>query len=51
LYDRQVVLFNLWALTFVSTNSTFNCLIFFWKNSILRREGVKIVKHLLTARS
>jgi hypothetical protein len=51
LYDRQVVLFNLWALAFVSTNSTFNCLIFFWKNSILRREGVKIVKHLLTARS
>ena len=51
LYDRQVVLFNLWALTFVSMNSTFNCLIFFWKNSILRREGVKIVKHLLTARS
>jgi hypothetical protein len=44
LHDRQVVLFSLWFDTFVSTNSTFNCLIFFWKNSTLLREGMKIVK-------
>ena len=41
-YDRQVLLFNMWANTFVSMNSTFNCVIFFWRNSILRREGMKI---------
>ncbi len=43
-YDRQVLLFNLWSNTFLSINSTFNCVIFFWKNSILRHEGMKIVK-------
>ncbi len=42
-YDRQVLLFNLWSNTFLSINSTFNCLIFFWRNSILRREGTKII--------
>ena len=40
---RQVLLFSLWSNTFVSMNSTFNCLIFFWRNSILRREGIKII--------
>ena len=43
-YDRQVLLFNLWSNTFLSINSTFNCVIFFWRNSILRHEGIKIVK-------
>ena len=43
-YDRQVLLFHLWSNTFASLNSTFNCVIFFWRNSILRREGLKIVK-------
>ena len=45
-YDRQVLLFILWANTFLSMNSTFNCLIFFWRNSILRREGMKIINTL-----
>ena len=45
-YDRQVVLFNLWSYTFLSVNSTFNCMIFFWRNSILRREGMKIINAL-----
>jgi hypothetical protein len=27
-------------------NSTFNSLIFFWKNKILRTEGMKIIKGL-----
>ena len=43
-YNRQVLLFSLWSSTFISINSTFNCLIFFWRNSILRREGMKIIK-------
>ena len=42
--DRQVVLFNIWSTTFVAMNSTFNCLIFFWRNSILRREGMKVIQ-------
>ena len=45
-YDRQVLLFNLWANTFISINSTLNCVIFFWRNSVLRREGMKIIKAL-----
>ena len=44
--DRQNIIFNIWACTIFSMNSTFNCLIFFWRNSILRREGMKIVKCL-----
>ena len=42
--DRHAWLFSLWSSTFVAMNSTFNCLIFFWRNSILRREGMKIAK-------
>ncbi len=45
-YDRQFLLFILWSNTFLSINSTFNCLIFFWRNSILRREGIKIINAL-----
>jgi hypothetical protein len=43
LSERQVLLFHLWSSTFASLNSTFNCVIFFWRNSILRREGMKTV--------
>jgi hypothetical protein len=43
LSERQSLLFLLWSTTFISLNSTFNCVIFFWRNSILRREGMKIV--------
>ena len=42
-FGRQVLLYNIWTSTFVSINSTLNCVIFFWKNSILRREGMKII--------
>ena len=41
---REEWLFNLWSSTFFSFNSTFNCLIFFWRNSTLRREGRKVLK-------
>ena len=47
LQDIQVILLGIWSNTFLFMNSTFNCLIFFWKNSFLRREGVKTVKTLL----
>jgi hypothetical protein len=43
LSERQFLLFHLWSSTFISLNSTFNCVIFFWRNSVLRREGMKIV--------
>ena len=34
----------LWAKTITSMNSTFNCLIFYWKNKILQTEGMKVIK-------
>lgn len=37
---KDVLLFNIWSNTFLAMNSTFNCLIFFWKNSTLRRAGI-----------
>jgi ABC-type spermidine/putrescine transport system permease subunit II len=36
----------LWTKTIITTNSTFNCLIFFWKNNILRTEGIRVIKVL-----
>lgn len=36
--------FLLWAETFLSMNSTFNCVIFFYKTSALRREGKNFLK-------
>ncbi len=34
----------LWSSTMASMNCTFNCLIFFWKNKILRSEGKKVIE-------
>ena len=48
---RQAWLFHIWSCTFWAMNSTLNCLIFFWRNSILRREGNKIVQCCRFARS
>ena len=42
--DAELV--GLWARTIASMNSTFNCLIFYWKNKILRLEGMKVIKSL-----
>ena len=47
---QDLVFYHLWTSTFVCMNSTFNCLILFWKNSILRREGINIVKRFWTGR-
>ena len=49
--DSQVEILRLWTFTLMSLNSTLNCLIFFWRNSVLRCEGMKTVKCFSTARS
>ena len=43
LFDKKMVLLRFWTNTFLSLNSTFNSGIFFWRNSILRREGMKLI--------
>ena len=40
------MLFCLWVCTFACINSSLNCVIFFWKDSSLRREGTKVLKSL-----
>ena len=37
---------SIWALTCSTMNCTLNSLIFFWKNKVLRTEGIKILKAL-----
>ena len=39
-----------WARTAPSLNSTFNCLIFYWKNKTLRNEGMKVIKSIKVCR-
>ena len=34
----------MWARTIALMNCTFNCLIFYWKNKVLRTEGLKVLK-------
>ena len=51
LTERDINLNRFWAVTLANMNSTLNCLIFFWRNSILRREGIKTVKCLWPGRS
>ena len=41
---------RLWNRTFLSMNSTCNCLIFYWKNKILRTEGMKLIKGMKLCR-
>ena len=37
---------EIWAKTLSSINATFNCLIFYWKNKVLRSEGWKVLKSI-----
>jgi heme/copper-type cytochrome/quinol oxidase subunit 2 len=46
----NVLLARLWASTIPAMNSTFNCLIFFWKNNILCNEGMKVIKNMKICR-
>ena len=50
---REEVLtsFHLWASTAVTLDSTFNCLLFFWRNKVLRIEGEKILRRCLSGTS
>ena len=48
--DHHVNLIGTWGLTIASKNSTFNCLIFFWKNKIIRTEGLSVIKSINMAR-
>ena len=41
---------QLWAKTMSLVNCTFNCLIFYWKNKVLRTEGWKVVKSIKVCR-
>ena len=47
---QELVFYHLWTSSFFYINSTFNCLIFFWRNSILRREGMNTLKRFWSAR-
>jgi hypothetical protein len=46
----NALLTGLWGKTIASFNSTFNCLIFYWKNKILRIEGMKVIKNMKICR-
>ena len=46
----NALLAGLWAATIASMNSTFNCLIFYWTNKILRTEGMKVIKGMKICR-
>lgn len=41
--EDDLLLIRLWVYTCISMSSSFNCLIFFWKNTILRNEGKKLL--------
>ena len=43
-FDMYYITMKLWAETFLTLNSTLNCLIFFYKNSALRRHGMNLLK-------
>ena len=46
----NAILAGLWASTTTAMNSTCNCLIFYWKNKILRTEGMKVIKGMKICR-
>ena len=41
---------GIWAKTMALVNCTFNCLIFYWKNKVLRTEGWKVLKSMKICR-
>jgi uncharacterized membrane protein (DUF4010 family) len=40
----NATLAGMWATTIILMNCTFNCLIFYWKNKVLRTEGFQVLK-------
>ena len=41
---------GMWTITIASMSCTFNCLIFYWKNKVLRTEGLKVLKSMKICR-
>ena len=48
--SNNAILAEFWSSTIAAMNSTCNCLIFFWKNKILRTEGMKVIKGMKICR-
>jgi hypothetical protein len=46
----NTTLAQLWAKTISLMNCTFNCSIFYWKNKVLRTEGLKVLKSIKICR-
>ena len=44
--SENTMVSRFWSATVATANSTLNCVIFFWKNGVLRREGIKVLKTL-----
>ncbi|XP_046861090.1 uncharacterized protein LOC124454313 [Xenia sp. Carnegie-2017] len=44
--DSRLFSPNLWISSLITMNSTINCIIFFWRNSVLRKEALKMLKRL-----
>ena len=44
--SNVMLLSRFWVITIYTINCTFNSLIFFWRNKVLRTEGIKILKTL-----
>ena len=42
----RVTIAGMWTETITSLNCSFNCLIFYWKNKVLRIEGYKVLKSI-----
>ncbi|CAB3986961.1 D(2)-like dopamine receptor, partial [Paramuricea clavata] len=41
--ENTLMLIRLWGNTSLSMSSTLNCVIFFWRNEMLRKEGMKLL--------
>ena len=50
IYLNNANLAAIWAVTIALMNCTFNCLIFYWKNKVLRTEGLELLKSLKICR-
>jgi hypothetical protein len=48
--DDATLALAFWAKTITLMNCTFNSLIFYWKNKVLRTEGLKVLKSLKMCR-
>ena len=46
LHEDNSMLFKLWAFMFACINSSVNCVIFFWRDRRLRKEGWKVLQSL-----